>query len=146
MKKRNILLIEDNAGDIVLTREALEEAGFEGKIDVMNDGVKALDYLFQKNKPAFHFPDLILLDINIPRANGLEVLGKIKGRTETKNIPVIILSTSSFQADKNTAYALHANSYIIKPPDVADYFDIIISIIQYWFKAVSLPSEKAICK
>lgn len=133
MKKVHILLVEDNEGDIFLTLDAFERSRLETEISVVRNGAEALDFLFlrgdfEKSKR----PDLILLDINIPIYNGHEVLKHIKNEPSLKNIPVVVLSTSSSQKDINLAYENHANSYITKPLEVEDFLKAVDEIEGFW--------------
>ncbi len=122
MKLANILLIEDNEGDILLTREAFEESKVKTVIDVARNGQEALDYLYKRGDfTEVKKPDLILLDINIPIFDGHEVLNKIKNDPKLKKIPVIVLTTSSNEKDIENAYENHANSYVRKPLNMEDF-------------------------
>lgn len=140
MKKANILLVEDNEGDIILTQEAFEESNFESNLIVTRDGREAINYLsIEDRTTSDDLPDLILLDINLPLLNGHEVLQRIKKNEFTKHIPVIILTTSSSINDINTTYKNHANCFITKPADINDFFKTIDFIGKYWFEIVKLP-------
>lgn len=140
IKLANILLIEDNEGDIVLAKEAFEECKIKTEISVVRDGQEAIDYLFKK-KPFEDTtsPDLILLDINIPIYSGHEVLKRIKSDTELRSIPVIILTTSSNQKDIDFAYKNHCNSYIVKPINMQEFLNAIIKIEEFWLRLTTLP-------
>lgn len=143
MKPANILLVEDNEGDIFLTTEALEDSNHLSIVNIARNGKEALDYVFRNGK--FNnatTPDLILLDINLPIKNGLEVLKTIKNNDLVKQIPIIMLTTSSSQKDINTCYREHANSYIPKPVDANDLENIINTIGKFWLNTVSLPTRK----
>ena len=141
MKSLQILLVEDNEGDIILTQEAFEECNFLTNIHVARNGKEALTYLFE-NCTNSHLPDLILLDINLPLLNGHEVLKKIKENDKTKHIPVVILTTSSASTDVNLTYANHANSFISKPSEVDDFFETISTLGKFWFDTCKLPEAK----
>lgn len=141
MKKNQILLVEDNEGDIVLTSEAFEESSCKVNIQVARNGKEAINILFDQNEDA-QLPDLILLDINLPLLNGHEVLKKIKENEKTKHIPVIILTTSSAISDINLTYENYANCFITKPADINDFFETINVLCNYWFKISKLPSKK----
>lgn len=142
MKPIHILLVEDNEGDIVLTREAFEERKIINKFSVVKNGADAIDFVFQKGKfKDEERPDLILLDINIPLKNGMEVLKTLKESDFSRKIPIIILTTSSSKKDLNDAYHNYANSYITKPLDMADFIKAIIKIEDFWFELVKLPSD-----
>lgn len=141
MKKNQILLVEDNEGDIVLTSEAFEESSCKVNIQVARNGKEAINILFDLNEDT-QLPDLILLDINLPLLNGHEVLKKIKENEKTKHIPVIILTTSSAISDINLTYENYANCFITKPADINDFFETINVLCNYWFKISKLPSKK----
>jgi len=128
------LLVEDNPGDVRLTIEALKESQFPNTLHVANDGVEALEYL--RSAPA---PDLILLDLNLPRRSGREVLTDIKSDPKLRRIPVMILSTSRSELDVQFSYDHHANCYIQKPMELDRFFDIVRSIEQFWCSVASLP-------
>jgi two-component system response regulator len=137
----NLLLIEDNPGDVRLTKEALKENNIHLDLKIAYDGEQALQYLL-KEKEYMHAetPDLIIMDINLPKKNGIEVLEKIKADNRLKRIPVIMLTTSDTYQDIDKCYALHANAYIIKPIDFDQFVAIIKSIYEFWFIAVKLPT------
>jgi CheY-like chemotaxis protein len=140
MQEIHILLVDDNDGDILLTREALEEARIVNRISVASDGVQALCFL-KKEHPFKHedSPDLILLDINLPRMDGTELLGIIKRDPELRRIPVIMLTTSSSERDILTSYDNHANCYITKPVDLERFMDVVRTIEDFWISIVKLP-------
>lgn len=133
MEHYNILLVEDNEGDVLLTKEAFEESGCNHELYVAYDGQEAISFL-EKNTPYTHMdnPNLILLDINLPKINGHEVLKYIKTNSNLKHIPVIILTTSSAQKDVGSSYSNYANCYITKPNDVTEFFQIIKTINDFW--------------
>lgn len=140
-KKIHILLVEDNEGDILLTTDAFEQAHFVDKISIVKDGKEAMDFLVKKEKFKNALtPDLIFLDINLPKKNGLEVLQFIKNNADLKHIPVIMLTTSSTNKDIKTSYQNYANCYITKPVEIAGYADIIFQIEEFWLKTVKLPT------
>ncbi|MFC2107148.1 response regulator [Bacteroidota bacterium] len=137
-----ILLVEDNPGDIKLTKVALEEFKILNKLNVVTDGVEALDYLFKRNKYLnAETPDLILLDLNLPKKDGREVLDEIKSDDVLKSIPVVILSTSENEDDVNNAYNRHANCYITKPIDLDQFIKVIKSMQNFWLSIVKLPNS-----
>ncbi|MFO8146419.1 MAG: response regulator [Bacteroidota bacterium] len=142
MKLIDILLVEDNEGDIVLTTEALQEGKIANRISVVKDGIEALEFLEKKGdyKDAVT-PDLILLDINLPKMNGHEVLKKIKSIDHLRHLPVIILSTSSSQEDVMNSYKNYANCYITKPVDASDFLKVVSSIESFWISVVQLPKK-----
>lgn len=136
-----ILLVEDNPGDVRLTREALKDAKVANTLHVVEDGVSALDFL--NRRPPFtgaSRPDLILLDLNLPRKNGRELLAEIKSDDRFKVIPVVILTTSQAEEDVLRAYNLHANCYITKPVDFTLFTTIVRTIEDFWLTIVTLPS------
>jgi len=140
MQEIHILLVDDNEGDVLLTREALEEARIISRISVAYDGIQALNFL--RKEPPYRgedSPDLILLDINLPRMDGTEVLSIIKSDPMLKRIPVIMLTTSSSEKDINTSYNNHANCYITKPVDLERFMDVVRTIEDFWISIVKLP-------
>lgn len=135
-----ILLVEDNPGDVRLTTEVLKDAKLCNNIHVVVDGVEAVDFLRRKGKyPTAVRPDLILLDLNLPRKDGREVLEEIKGDENLKHIPVVVLTTSNAEQDILKSYALHANCYITKPVDLEQFAKVVSSIEEFWFSIVKLP-------
>lgn len=135
-----ILLVEDNPGDVRLTREALKDAKMSNVLHVVEDGEAALDFLCQRGAyRAVPFPDLILLDLNLPRKNGREVLQEIKQDARLKIIPVVILTTSQAEEDILGAYSMHANCYITKPVNFAQLTKIVRTIEEFWLSIVTLP-------
>lgn len=138
MKVVDILLIEDNEGDILLTTEALEEGKILNTTRVARDGKLAVD-LLHENLASGTLPDLILLDVNLPRMNGHEVLHYVKNHAELKQIPVIMLTTSSTEKDINLSYQNHANCYITKPVEASEFIDAITKIEDFWVNIVQLP-------
>lgn len=137
MREAKILLVEDNEGDIILTKEALKEAKIKNEICVAMDGQQALDIL---NGP--ELPDMILLDINLPKVDGLEVLSTIKKDDRLKKIPVIMLSTSSAESDISTSYNNHANCFITKPVDLLHFMEVVKTIEDFWISIVKLPQKQ----
>lgn len=141
-EKPRILLIEDNPGDIRLTQEALKESQTEIHLDVVSDGEQALDFLMKRNKYVTATrPHIILLDLNLPRKNGIEVLKEVKVNDSLKRIPIIVLTTSDADHDISKAYNLHANCYILKPVDFDDFAKVIKLIETFWFNTVQLSFE-----
>ena len=140
-KQITILLVEDNPGDARLTQEALKDGNYRMKVHHVKDGVEALA-LLQKGEQYANVPrpDLILLDLNMPRMNGLELLEKVKGDKSLKQIPVIILTISEAEEDISRAYDLNANCYINKPVDLGQFTDVAKTIETFWFTVVKLPS------
>jgi len=140
MQEIHILLVDDNEGDILLTREALEEAKIVNRISVAYDGMEAIRFL-RGSSPFTHrdTPDLILLDINLPKMDGKEVLGIIKSDPELRRIPVIMLTTSSSEKDIFASYDNHANCYITKPVDLERFMEVVRTIEDFWISIVKLP-------
>lgn len=135
-----ILLVEDNPGDVRLTIEALKEGRFANIINVAVDGFEAMAFLRREGKYANAFkPDLILLDLNLPKKNGREVLAEIKNDSNLKRIPVVILTSSQAETDIVATYDLHANCYITKPVDFDQFIRVVRSIEDFWFAVVKLP-------
>lgn len=140
MKPIHILLVEDNEGDILLTTEAFHERKIINRITVLKDGKQAIDYLQEQVETVNgDLPDLLLLDINLPKKNGHEVLEFIKSHPLLKHLPVIILTTSSSIVDINKSYQNYANCYITKPVEVDDFMDAISKIENFWINLVKLP-------
>lgn len=137
-----ILLVEDNPGDIRLTQEVLKEGLIRNHLSVVDDGEKAIAFL-NRIAPYLHAPNpnLVLLDLNLPRRSGLDVLKMIKTSAALRHIPVIIFTSSQAEDDINRAYDLHANCYITKPLDLEQFSRSIRSIEDFWLSAVELPSE-----
>jgi chemotaxis family two-component system response regulator Rcp1 len=136
-----ILLVEDNPGDARLTLEAFKEGKVLNNLTVMKDGVEALAYLRHEGVYASaKVPDLILLDLNLPRMSGREVLMQIKGDERVKTIPVVILTTSADEQDVARAYSQHANCYITKPVDLEQFLRVVHSIENFWLTLVRLPA------
>jgi len=141
IKPIEILLIEDNEGDVRLVQEALKEGKLQNRLFVVRDGVEGMDYLLKirKYRDAAR-PDLVLLDLNLPKKDGYEVLAEIKKHKELKRIPVVILTTSSAETDILKTYNLHANCYIIKPLDLDQFIQVVKSIEDFWLTIVKLPN------
>lgn len=137
-----ILLVEDNPGDVRLTKEALKEAKVQNQLYVVEDGVAAMDFLQKNGEYAdVERPDLILLDLNLPKKDGREVLEEIKQDSELKRIPVVVLTTSQAEEDILKSYNLHANCYVTKPVDLDQFINIVKSIEDFWLTIVRLPAE-----
>jgi CheY-like chemotaxis protein len=142
MNHIDILLVEDSPADVLITREAFAEFKVFNTLHVVEDGVEALAFLNQDGKYASApRPDLILLDLNLPRKNGREVLAEIKNDPRLKNIPVVVLTTSHSEKDVLQAYDQHANCYIVKPVGFDNFVEAMKSIRQFWFSVVTLPPE-----
>lgn len=138
-----ILLVEDNEGDIILTKEALSEISVPNQLHVTRDGEEGLSFLYKQGKYAdVPTPDLILLDLNMPRKDGKEVLAEIKKHPTLKVIPVVVLTTSNAKKDITTCYELQANCYINKPLDFQQFSEVIDIIEKFWLSLVLLPTRQ----
>ena len=136
----HILLVEDNPGDVRLTREALRGARVANDLQVVGDGEEAIEYLRQRGRYVnAHRPDIILLDLNLPRLDGREVLMDIKSDPDLAKIPIIVLTSSSAERDIQSAYELHANCYISKPVDFTEFIEAVRSLEGFWLRIVRLP-------
>ena len=136
-----ILLVEDNPGDVYLTLEVLRLGAIRKRVSVVVDGQEAMNFLSRSGEFQYApLPDLIILDLNLPKLDGREVLEKIKADPNLKHIPVIILSTSNSERDVVSSYNHHANCYLTKPTDIDGFFDLVRQIEEYWLKCVRLPA------
>jgi len=137
-----ILLAEDNPGDVKLTRKALEKGRLANNLHVVNDGVETMQFLRgegeYEGRPR---PDLVLLDLNMPRKDGREVLEEIKGSDDLKRIPVVVLTSSEAEEDVIRSYELHANAYLTKPVDFSGFIDVVGKLEEFWLQVVKLPPE-----
>jgi CheY-like chemotaxis protein len=139
-----VLLVEDNPGDVRLTKEALKEGKLLNQLTVVGDGVEALSFLRKEGIYAdAPQPELILLDLNLPKKDGREVLAEIKADPNLRRIPVVVLTTSSSEEDILKIYDLHANCYITKPVDLEQFMGVVKSIEDFWVSVVKLPSYEA---
>jgi CheY-like chemotaxis protein len=139
-----ILLVEDNPGDVRLTEEVLKEGKICNALNVVSDGVEALTFLRRQGAYADAKPqDLILLDLNLPKKSGIEVLREIKAEPELRKVPVVVLTTSAAEADILQAYDLHANCYITKPVDLDQFVNVVRSIESFWLAIVRLPRKES---
>jgi CheY-like chemotaxis protein len=139
----NILLIEDSPGDARLAKEALKEGKVKNRLHIVTDGMEATDFLFKRNKyKDAPDPDLIILDLNLPKKDGHEVLAEIKADENLKRIPVVILTISKAEEDILKTYNLHANCYITKPLDLNKFLEVVKSIEDFWLTIVTLPNHK----
>jgi CheY-like chemotaxis protein len=136
----HILLVEDSPTDVMMTREALEHHKVLNPLHVVEDGVAATEYLqhVSRDRPA-HLPGLIILDLNLPRKSGREVLKELKADPILMNIPVVVLTSSKSEEDVAKSYGLHANCYITKPVDFAKFIEVVRTINEFWFGVVTLP-------
>jgi CheY-like chemotaxis protein len=141
-KPIEILLVEDNPGDVRLTKEALKEGKVLNKLHTVEDGMEALAFLNQEGKYAdVPRPELILLDLNLPKKDGRDVLAEIKSNGDLKRIPVVVLTTSRSEEDILKSYDLNANCYITKPVDLDQFISVVRSINEFWLSIVKLPGE-----
>ncbi len=139
----HLLLVEDNEGDILLTTEALEASKVLNDLSIVRNGKLALDFVYKKNDyEDAKSPDLILMDINLPLKSGIEVLEILKSDESTLHIPIIMLTTSSSESDIMKSYNHHANAYIVKPVDVSEFLQAILSLDDFWLNIVHLPVNK----
>jgi CheY-like chemotaxis protein len=138
-----ILMVEDNPTDVLIAREGFLGAKMLNTLHVADDGIEAIEFLNQRGKYAdAPRPDLIVLDLNMPRKNGQEVLAEIKADDNLKNIPVVILTTSKSEDDITKAYGLHANCYISKPVDFDEFTEVVQTIQDFWLSVVTLPPDR----
>lgn len=133
-----VLLVEDDPGDVILVREAMSTDKVQNELDVVSDGVLALEYL---RDPDLVLPDLVLLDLNLPRKGGREVLAEIRADPALKRIPVVILTTSDAESDILRSYELHANAYVTKPVDLEQFLHVVREIDNFFVSIVQLPSR-----
>ncbi len=137
-----ILLVEDNPGDARLAVEALKESKVRNNLYHVRDGVEAMDFLRRRGEYAGGIvPDLVLLDLNLPRKNGCEVLAEIKENPRLRIIPVVVLTTSEAERDLVKTYGLHANAYVVKPIDLDRFIEVVQAIEDFWFAIVKLPPK-----
>jgi CheY-like chemotaxis protein len=138
----HILLVEDDAGDVLMTREALDEGKVANRLDVVSDGVEAMEYLRSAGStPERPRPDLVLLDLNLPRKGGLEVLEEVKSDPDLRRIPVVVLTTSDAERDIVSSYDLHANAYITKPVDFEQFVSVVRQVDEFFVSVVVLPNS-----
>ena len=140
-ERRRILLVEDNPADVRLTQEVLRESKMEVTLDVVRDGEQAIAFLRQQGEYSNAArPDLVLLDLNLPRKDGREVLADVKSDPLLQSIPIVMLTTSKAEHDVADCYARHVNSYIIKPVDLDEFVEVMETVERFWLKTVRLPS------
>ena len=140
MKPIQVLLVEDNEADVDLTRETFEHSKLNVELTVAEDGVEAIEYLTgRRPMPRSCPPDLVLLDLNLPKVDGRQVLAKIKDDSELKKIPVVVLTSSDAEADVAASYQLGANCFITKPDDFRKYQDVVQALEGFWFAVATLP-------
>jgi CheY-like chemotaxis protein len=143
-KPVEILLVEDNPGDVDLTKEGLTHAKVCNRLHVVDDGALALDFLYRRGEyAAAPRPDLILLDLNLPKKDGRQVLAEIKADPAIADIPVVVLTTSEAEEDILRAYQLHANCYVTKPVDFKQFLKVVETIDEFWLTVVKLPRKKS---
>lgn len=141
-KEIDVLLVEDDPGDVLMTREAFEENKVANRLAVVSDGESAMAYLRKEGTYAdAPTPDLVLLDLNLPRMDGREVLAAMKGDRTLQSIPVVVLTTSEAEEDVLRSYALHANAYVTKPVDFQRFIDVVRQIDDFFVQVVRLPSR-----
>ena len=146
-KPIDILLVEDNPGDVRLTKEAFKEGKVRNNLHAVEDGMEAMAFLRKEGKYAdVPRPDLILLDLNMPRKSGREVLAEVKSDEDLKSIPIVVLTTSKAEEDVLKSYNMHANCYITKPVDMDQFTKVVKTIEEFWFSIVRLPKELIIEK
>lgn len=139
-RELHILLVEDNAADVRLLKEAMHEVGFQHRLSIVSNGEEAVDFVFRRNGfQSASRPDLILLDFNLPRKNGAEVLDEVKKDAAVSSIPIIVLTSSRSEMDVNTAYAKGANCYMRKPNSLDQIYDLVRTLDHYWFSLALLP-------
>ena len=145
MEKFSVLLVEDNEGDILLTREALESSRYIGQLTTLKNGQAAIDYLenILENGSA-DLPGIILLDINLPKKNGHEVLQFIKTHDKLKHLPVLMLTTSSAEKDIMASYQNHANCFLSKPIQIDHFIELVNKVEEFWLNTVAIPNRKNI--
>lgn len=137
-----VLLVEDDPGDVLMTREAFEDNKLRNHLTVVPDGVSALEFLRKQGDYAdAPTPDLVLLDLNLPRKSGREVLEELKGDPALRSIPVVVLTTSEAEEDVRSSYALHANAYVTKPVDFDRFIEVVRQIDEFFVEVVRLPSR-----
>ena len=137
-----ILLVEDNPGDVRLTKEAMKEGKIRNNLSVASDGIEAMAFLRREGKHAdAPRPDVVLLDLNLPKKDGRSVLAEIKADPDLKRIPVVILTSSKADEDIVNSYDSHANCYVTKPGDLEQFIDVVKSVEGFWFQIVKLPQE-----
>jgi two-component system response regulator len=145
MREKEILLVEDNTADVLLTLRAMKKAKITNQVVVANDGVEALDYLYGKGKYAerngFSVPVIVLLDLKMPRMDGFEVLKQIRDNPSTRRLPVIMLTSSSEESDINKCYEIGANSYVRKPIEFERFAEVVKHLVDYWLNVNEEPTD-----
>lgn len=139
----DILLVEDNPGDALLMEEALKDGAMTNRLNVVSNGDQALNFLYQRGEyRAAERPDLIMLDLNLPKKDGREVLAEIKSDPGLMTIPIVVITTSKSEEDILKSYNLHANCYITKPVRLNQFFEVVKNIEKFWFDLVTLPPRE----
>ena len=138
-----LLLVEDCPSDVWLIKEALKQSGLPVQVALADDGIAALEYMKLVSEGKYVRPDLILLDLNLPRRNGLEVLAELKSSALHRHTPVLVMSSSREEQDIRECYRLNANCYITKPTTLDDYFEVVKAIEEFWFLVAQLPTSTA---
>lgn len=139
-RSARVLLVDDDAGDQVLVRRALEDGTHGADLVVIDDGDTALDYLLQRSEPALP-PDLVLLDLNLPGCDGFQILSAVRSHARLAAMPVIVISTSSRQEDIDQSYALGCNAYVVKPESASRFIEVIHSVYAHWLDATPTASD-----
>jgi CheY-like chemotaxis protein len=138
----DVLLVEDNPGDVRLTQEAFKDSGLTDNLHVVRDGEQALDFLYRRGEHGeAPLPHVVLLDLNLPKVDGLEVLETIKDDPDLMRIPVVILTSSKAEADVHRSYELHSNAYLTKPVDPNEFVDLVRTFGEFWSSTAWLPSR-----
>ena len=141
-RKYDVLIVEDNRDDVVFIEEALSESGFDVSLNVVRDGEEAIGYLDMISSGERVLPDLVFLDLNLPRRSGLEFLGDMRGRERFRLVPVVVLTTSKAEDDIRKSYENYANSYIVKPIDLNEFIRLIRQVTGFWFNVAVLPGGR----
>jgi len=140
----DVLLVEDDPGDVVLIKEAFEFNKVHNALHVVSDGVEALDFLYRRNgHEGAPRPDLVLLDLNLPRKDGREVLEEVKADSDLRTIPIVVLTTSEAEEDILRSYDLHANAYVTKPVDFNRFIEVVRQIDEFFVTVVKLPAHRS---
>ncbi len=143
VREIDVLLVEDDPGDVLMTREAFEDYKVRNQLHVVNDGVEAMAFLRREGEYAdAPVPDLVLLDLNMPRKDGREVLAEVKEDLALRLIPIVVLTTSAAERDLVKSYDLHANAYVVKPLDLDRFTEVVQAIENFWFTIVKLPQMR----
>jgi CheY-like chemotaxis protein len=140
----DVLLVEDDPGDVLMTREAFADYKIHNRLHVVNNGVEAMDFLHRRGEHVdAPVPDLVLLDLNLPKMGGREVLAEIKNDVTLRSIPVVVLTTSDSEDDVRSSYSLYANAYVTKPVDFESFIDVVRQIDDFFVSVVRLPQKRS---